>query len=66
MTCSSLNCPLFFALVLVIFVLVVNFLGLVDPLVVALGQGVDDGEDEVGDHQQHKLLEDPTQNVAVL
>ena len=50
----------------VVFGLVGHLLGLVDAFVVALGQRVDDGEDEIKDHQYHKLLEDPTQNISLL
>ena len=38
----------------------------VDPFVVRLGQRVDDGHGEVGDHQQHELLEDPRKNIRLL
>ncbi len=33
---------------------------------VALGQGVEDGEEEVGHHQKHQFLKQPGQEVAVL
>lgn len=49
----------------VVLVLVVDLLVLVDPFVIALSQGVDDGEDEVENHEQDKLLEDPTDDVAL-
>jgi hypothetical protein len=39
---------------------------LLDPLVVALRQRVEDGQDEEGDHGQHELLEDPAQQARTL
>lgn len=39
---------------------------LLQPLHVALGHGVDDGNDEVADHEQHHLLKHPRQPVLVL
>ena len=40
-------------------------LGLLEfPLVIALGQTVNDGDDKVGHHGQHKLLKDPGEHVA--
>ena len=31
---------------------------------IALGQAVNDGDDKVGHHGQHKLLKDPGEHVA--
>lgn len=39
---------------------------LLQPLGVALGRGVDDGNDKVADHDQHHLLKHPWQPVLIL
>ena len=36
------------------------------PLVVALGQAVDDGDEKVGHHGQHKLLKHRGEDVALM